>query len=572
MVVKRVWLLTHDQRIDRRIFFFEDVFRNLGFETRLFASRQFDTTTEADAASVVRPVKRIVAKQYGVSKAQMPPLYADTMAFIISGEEQYRKKHGVYTNKLAKMGIRLKELPCAACEILSGDKLYFILLQFGEGTVMYNSYTQQYTISQYTTIRKYWHQAHPYEVAMYRYGLMEEPHAHESMDGINLRRYSTDDGNAILDMNDPQFPLIYTYDYRDQVLYEESPLPLTFDAEDTLGGRRYPFKDFRDSLHNYSPVLSMVKTYLEKEQPDFVYVADLPTLPIGIILKDFCGCKLIIDCHEWWHRQLQLWNTTEKKAIALAEEYERILYAQCDLRITVGKHLAAAMQACYDQSFETVYSCLDAELSAAIGLPSDGFWQTALGIPEGVKVALFQGSMDALRNLDNLARATAYLKNKQALVIVGGGPYEEEFRGIVEKEGNPDAVFYTGWVTQGKLMEYTVNADLGVLPYVGLDDYFSVSTPNKLMEYYAAGLPFLYDDSMKEISSVAKENGVGVAADLRNPKAFGEAMASLLADDLVMKGIKDQYQIYGSHFSYGEQRTHFENILHQYFDLHSIDR
>ena len=40
------------------------------------------------------------------------------------------------------------------------------------------------------------------------------------------------------------------------------------------------------------------------------------------------------------------------------------------------------------------------------------------GIPEGSRVAIFQGSMTDLRNLDNLARATRYLEEDCRLAVV----------------------------------------------------------------------------------------------------------------------------------------------------------
>ena len=35
---KSIWLITHDNYIDRRIFFFADVFRGMGYSVRLFPS------------------------------------------------------------------------------------------------------------------------------------------------------------------------------------------------------------------------------------------------------------------------------------------------------------------------------------------------------------------------------------------------------------------------------------------------------------------------------------------------------------------------------------------------------
>ena len=183
------------------------------------------------------------------------------------------------------------------------------------------------------------------------------------------------------------------------------------------------------------------------------------------------------------------------------------------------------------------------------------------GIPEGSRVAIFQGSMTDLRNLDNLARATRYLEEDCCLAVVGGGPYEETFLKILEEEGNPERVVMVGWVNQSDLLKFTVNADLGVLPYSAMDEYFSYSVPNKLMEYFEATLPMLYDISMREISMVAGEHGVGVGEDLSDPEKFGRTLNSLLHDAEQLSALKEHYADCKDKFSYESQRKEFEKIL-----------
>jgi glycosyltransferase involved in cell wall biosynthesis len=567
VVVKQIWLFTHDQYIDRRIFFFEDVFKDMGFETRIFASHYFDTTTDPDPVSVIRPVNTIIAKKYGIETGQLLPSHKEAVERIITSEMLYHEREGVFTKQLSKLGIRIKELGCSECEIILGEDYFFALLCFSGIVLMYNSYTKQYTLSQYTRIRDYLRKPSSFEAAMYQYIHMDNVESRITINGINLRDYYLDDGRHLIDMNNPQFPLTYSYDIGKQILFEKSPIHSTFEPDDFLGDRRYPYKDFRDHINNYTPIMGIMKEHLKKAHPNFVYVADLPTLPLGKMLKDYTGCKLIIDCHEWWYRNAMLWNASQKKTIDLSEKYERLFYTECDLRITVGKYLAREMSDYYNVPFETVYSCLSTDLNTSIPEPKEGFWQQMLGISKDIKVAIFQGGLTSLRNLNNLARATSYLHDGQALVIVGNGEYEEEFRSIVEKEGNPDVVYYLGWVAQSKLMEYTVNADLGVLPYVAVDEYFSLSTPNKLMEYFTARLPFLFDTSMKEVSDIASETGVGIAANLSDPKEFGLAMASILADEATLQSKKSNYNHFGDRFGYKEQKASFIKILCEYFNL-----
>ena len=110
-------------------------------------------------------------------------------------------------------------------------------------------------------------------------------------------------------------------------------------------------------------------------------------------------------------------------------------------------------------------------------------------------------------------------------------------------------------------MRFTVNADLGVLPYSAVDEYYSYAVPNKLMEYFEATLPMLYDVSMKEVSMVAGEHGVGVGEDLSDPVKFGQTLNRLLHDEEQLSAMKKQYEGCRNKFSFESQRAALEMVL-----------
>ena len=89
----------------------------------------------------------------------------------------------------------------------------------------------------------------------------------------------------------------------------------------------------------------------------------------------------------------------------------------------------------------------------------------------------FSGQHDGPANLDNLARATRYLEDDCRLVVVGGGDYQEKFLHTLEKEGKPRAGGHGGLGQPEQLLRFTVNADLGVLPYSAVDEYYSTLFP-----------------------------------------------------------------------------------------------
>ena len=105
-------------------------------------------------------------------------------------------------------------------------------------------------------------------------------------------------------------------------LYRGTPIPYSGLCVDELGGKRFDYREYRKIVYDFSPILEQVRRALQKERPDLVYVADLPTLPIGVMLKEVTGCTLMIDCHEWWYKQARLWESSMEQKIALSEKSE----------------------------------------------------------------------------------------------------------------------------------------------------------------------------------------------------------------------------------------------------------
>lgn len=552
------WLVTHDAYIDRRIFFFADVLQENGWSVKLFPSAYTDLAGDSDPEYVVRPLDWSLIKLYGLSVDELMPKERALMKRIIDAQEQYHAEHGCYAPNLEQLQISRKGE--YKLETMGGRDGYIVSIRQGERCLVYSSSTQSTTV---IPDRRVAALAREYERAISQADLrIVDEEGHVMHGDIVVGRAYGPQGKMLAAHCKTNDNGVWAFQDSPPSLYRGVPKPYGKLSEDELGGQRFDWTEFRKNVYDFSPILEQVRCSLKEERPDLVYVADLPTLPIGVMIKRAIGCKLIVDCHEWWYKQEQLWNHGMTERIAVSEKTEAELYPECDVCITVGKYLAQDMSACYRKDFHVIYSCMSADLrlqdweNEAV----NGFWKQ-YGVPEGGRVAIFQGSLTSLRNLDNLARATKYLPEDCYLAVVGGGDYETEFRHILETEGNPDRVVMVGWVNQGELLRYTVNADLGVLPYAVVDEYFSYSVPNKLMEYFEAKLPILYDASMREISMVAGENHVGVGVDLKNPKVFGQTMAELLRDRDRLAKLRDNYAHCQGLFSFESQRKAFEEIL-----------
>ena len=556
---KTAWLITHDNYIDRRIFFFADVLEKNGYKVTLFPSYYFDLLSDRDPVYVSRPVDESIVKRYGIPYEELSEELRDCIIIIRERQDGFYSRKQRYADSLRELATPMKNKN-AGIKVKGFKTFYTIEYTINQVCYVYSSLTDEV---------KEIHLNHlSGDSLIYERAILEYMTKHAEFDGqaysvgsINVRSEINEFGEKVYYAQNPACNYMMAYNQDCNVLSKVTAIPTGYYGPDKVKDKTFDFSEYKEIVYEFSPILTNVNRHLECETPDVVYVADLPTLPIGVMLKETTNCKLIIDCHEWWFKQAALWEKDFKRKIELSEFYEKELYPKCDICITVGKYLAKDMAKCYEKNFETIYSCMSADLCVKDTDYDHEIWNRMFGIPLEAEIAVFQGSMTTLRNLDNLARATRYLKDNQYLVIVGGGPYEAEFRKILSAEGKPEQVKFVGWVNQKELMKYTVNADLGVLPYSAMDEYFSYSVPNKLMEYFEATMPMLYDISMKEITMVAGENGVGIGADLSNAEIFGKKMSELLHSPDELKRMRENYSKCKDKFRYVNQEKEFERIL-----------
>lgn len=579
--MKNAWLITHDNHIDRRIFFFADVLIGLGYKVLLFASFINEELKSADPDYVRRPEKIDTIKNYNNTsyidiEELEDAIIKDFLIKIISIQEEHYSSHGSYADdncKLEKLGLRLKT--SLEYHIIGGSNNWYSvgISEPKDGNwYVYNSITGKirkthiFHDNAFNLLERFVYHFKKELITDQPLENIEIPGAYNGNDGFNGIEYwlNRDNDNFIIKTKEIGQTVSYEYKSRNDNITSIKHLPFLPLEKDGLLGNLYDFIEFRRIIYDYSPIMLKIRQEIENSSqlPSVVYVADLPTLPIGFILKDRIKCKLIVDCHEWWKEQSVLWEPKNKLKINVIDKYEKMLYPLCDLRITVGELLADEMAKYYNCSFKTIYSCLtDKNIKSMVYDGRQEFWCRIFEIPKTSKIAVFQGSLTTLRNLDNLAKSSKYLENDNYIVIIGDGPYMKEFRNVVNREGNSQRVLYTGWVPQEELLKYTLNAHVGILPYVSLNNYYSLSLPNKFLEYYTANLPIICDNSLKEVSKIIIKNNIGISVDCSSPKELGEAINNILENDLFRDKIADNYSTAGNSILYAGQKEIFKKYI-----------
>jgi glycosyltransferase involved in cell wall biosynthesis len=193
-----------------------------------------------------------------------------------------------------------------------------------------------------------------------------------------------------------------------------------------------------------------------------------------------------------------------------------------------------------------VQSAAMADAMAARGLPRSRL----VAVPMGVDLALVNTIIPATDpRLDGRtiivylgsvarARASTFLLDLAAaldrpgvlLVIAGDAPSPDEaawFRAELARRDLGDKILFTGWLAHAAALGYVARAQVAIAP-IPRGVLFDVSSPTKLVEYLALGIPAVASD-IPDQRFVLEQSGAGHCVPMTVP-AFHAAIVRLLDD------------------------------------------
>ncbi len=272
--------------------------------------------------------------------------------------------------------------------------------------------------------------------------------------------------------------------------------------------------------------------------PADIYVAhDLPVLPAVLFAASRHNAGVFYDAHELYPEQVTF--SPEEKAGYDGLEREATKFV--DRMTTVNHSIAAEMAQRYGIATPGVILNAPDTDGRAVPVPRCDLLRTALNIPASTRILLFQGGLSPHRNLETLVAAMALVTTPDLILVLmgpgdmGGGTERQgllaqiaESRGILGTK-----VLLHPAVTQERLLDYTASADAGIIPYPAVDLNTTFCTPNKLFEYFCAGLPILAND-LPELRRYVLGMGAGMVHAMDSEMAIAAAIDEFFRQDLAV--------------------------------------
>lgn len=139
---------------------------------------------------------------------------------------------------------------------------------------------------------------------------------------------------------------------------------------------------------------------------------------------------------------------------------------------------------------------------------------------------LYQGNFFPHHGIEQLVQAIGEVP-RAVLVLMGDGPLETELRAASERPGTGDRVRVIQAIAPEELLPWVASADVVAVPIQPSTLNHRLTTPNKLFEAMAAGVPVVASD-LPGIAPIVREAHSGVLVDATDPYNLAAALREVL--------------------------------------------
>jgi glycosyltransferase involved in cell wall biosynthesis len=265
---------------------------------------------------------------------------------------------------------------------------------------------------------------------------------------------------------------------------------------------------------------------------DAWHVHDLPAL-IALAPVVPQHVPMVYDSHELF---LEAGTAARlpKLLRTLLGAYERRLVKRVAAIVTVNDELGWVLQHRYpDCRIVVLHNCPDRWARPRTWRDS---LRDAAGIPSSEPVILHHGSLGGNRGIEQLIDALGQPGLEQAhLVLMGPSEVRAKYVDLAASPPWRERIHVLDPVPPVDLLEWVASADVGALPIQRSTLNHYLSTPNKLFECIAAGVPVVASDfpAMRRIVLEDPAGALGVVCDPTSIESLALALRSVLELDPV---------------------------------------
>ncbi len=261
---------------------------------------------------------------------------------------------------------------------------------------------------------------------------------------------------------------------------------------------------------------------------DLVHAMAYMGIPVGLDLGKRDGAAVVYDARDIY---------TQARNIARLPGPARRLFAMIERRWANRANRVITVNLAYAEEIERrlgvtrpaiVLNCSPlSELPAGEAVSRERRFHAELALAADVSVVLYHGGLSPERGIEQLIAALPFLEATVHVVLLGYGPLEAELRARAADVALAGRLHVLPAVPPTDLIGWVAAADVAAMPIQPSTLNHRLTTPNKLFEAMAAGVPIVASD-LPGMATIVRETGAGVLCDPTSAGAVANAIHSIL--------------------------------------------
>lgn len=261
---------------------------------------------------------------------------------------------------------------------------------------------------------------------------------------------------------------------------------------------------------------------------DVYHGHDLTALPAAVRAQRLHGGLLVYDSHESFMDSGTNVNRS-KWGKAVLRWFERRQARHATALVTVNRSLGEILGPRFGIKRVVVVYNTPARWAAPEERPN--LIRDATSLPADTPIALYHGAFFLHRGLEELAASLLEPGMERVhAVYLGYGSQESVLREMAQDPGFGGRIHVLEGVPPAVLPLWVASADVGVMPIQASTLNHRLSSPNKLFESLATGLPVVVSDflEMRRIVLDDPDGPLGAVCDPADPASVARAIRSIL--------------------------------------------
>lgn len=326
-----------------------------------------------------------------------------------------------------------------------------------------------------------------------------------------------------------------------------------------VSDRNYKTKRFR-LLFTKGPLFYLefnlrLFLYLLFHRSTILVANDLDTLLANFLASKLKSIKLVYDSHEYFTEVPELVENPRKQKVW--QTLEEWIFPKLKNCYTVNDSIAKMYMQKYGVSVKVIRNVAPNFMSLAIKTRED------LGLPTDKFIIIIQGSgINKRRGAEEAVQAMNYIEGA-LLLIIGSGDVIHDLKNQVREDDLNDKVRFFPKMPFAEMMQYTMNADLGLaIDHTDVLNH-KLALPNKFFDYIQAEIPILATD-ITEVRAIIEKYQIGFVLE---HELTEQTLAAKINE--IKTGFLDQKEFLNENLKKAKLSENWENELKKLKEIYS---